>query len=90
MARAVKPISEAMARRVAWMWVERRGIAVALDGRGYSDPTTIGLISRGLLAPTGERGHWPNGAEYEVHRLTPAALVALRDFLTKEISNGKD
>jgi hypothetical protein len=85
-----KAISKAMAKKIARAWGDwqpgGRDFCIQDDPKAWIEPTTKALLARGLLSPTGERGTFPSGAPYQIYRITPAALSALRDFLTKEIA----
>ena len=85
--------------RSARLW-RRRSLLLGADGYGGDgevciqdapkacvDPTTKALRARGLIASTGEHVKFPSGGSSQIYMITPAALVALRNFLTKEIEN---
>jgi hypothetical protein len=79
----MKPISDAMARRLCVMWAERSMTNV---GEGMCDPTNKALIDRGLLVKSGVIGRWGNGpgaTEFEGYRLSVNAPQVLAQYMAK-------
>lgn len=76
------------ARLLAKTWAD--GPVMVMDWDRL--PTVAACVNRGWLVPTGEKGELPGilgfAQRYQDHALSPAGLVALRDFLTREIEKG--
>jgi hypothetical protein len=86
----MKRASKAQAKLLANLWSERGctyGIMmISVDG--YNEPTALVLVERGWLVSTNRVGTYPSGAAYEEHVISRAGIVALRDYLTKALSDG--
>ena len=86
----MKRASAAQARRLALLWSEvgawQDGTHVSVSG--WIEPTTLALLKRGWIEPNGKTGKFPSGDDYAEHVISRAGIVALRDYLTKELSDG--
>ena len=69
--------SEAQAKRIAHLWASGKGVQIAKE---YTEATSAVLLREGWIEPTGERGKYPIGWEYEVHKLSAKGLRALHTY----------
>jgi len=79
----MKRASKAQATRLAGLW---QGHVCQVSA--YNDPTTKTLLERGWIVSNNRVGTYPSGATYEEHVISRAGIVALRDYLTKVLSDG--
>lgn len=79
--------SVAQAKRIASVWSGHSSVVnIMTQGRDgaspYIDPTTAALVKRGWLAPNGDLKFNEHGNQYQPHKLSGSALLALECFLS--------
>lgn len=89
--KAAPRATAAQARLIARLWgnIFHPTIGVAVDARGYTDPTTLACVKRGWLVAIVEFHTSPNGARHQLHAVSPAGLLALEHFLFAERCKAK-